>query len=98
MNPSEKIDLNTAIGKHLTGLPGITIDVARRIVAFRKRHGGSIHRWEELLSVNGFPADRIDQIKERAVLGPSAGRNVVTQRPVLHHHPGQHTKKSDRKL
>ena len=48
MEPTEKVDLNTASAKHLTVLPGIPVNVAKRIVAFRKRHGGMIHDWDEL--------------------------------------------------
>ncbi|HEV2274089.1 MAG TPA: helix-hairpin-helix domain-containing protein [Acidobacteriaceae bacterium] len=84
----EKIDLNTATGKHLTELPGIGADVARRIVAYRKRHGGMFHDWEELLNVNGFPGDRLEEIKARAVLRlPSAEKTV--EAASLHHFPGR---------
>ncbi len=96
MKPLEKVDINTAAGKHLTGLPGVTIDIARRIVAYRKRHGGLIHDWEELLNVNGFPADRMEEIKARAVLGPAEGK-TSTEPSLLHHFPGQQSRKGNRK-
>jgi DNA uptake protein ComE-like DNA-binding protein len=89
MEPTEKINLNMASSKHLTGLPGITIDVARRIVAFRKRHGGMIHDWEELLNVNGFPGDRIEEIKARAILVLPSGQKEAVEGEFLHHFPGQ---------
>lgn len=69
-----RIDLNTANSQEMTQLPGISIDMARKIVAFRKRHGGEIHEWEELLDIHGFPAERMDEIRERAVLAPVSGR------------------------
>ncbi len=89
MEPSQKVDLNTASAKHLTGLPGIPVNVARRIVAYRKRHGGMIHTWEELLNVNGFPADRLEEIKARATLEVPVARRVPEQAKPLHHFPGQ---------
>lgn len=97
MEAAEKIDLNTATMKHLTELPGIAINVARRIVAYRKRHGGIIHEWEELLNVNGFPADRMEEIKARATLGLPPSRRKPPQREVLHHFPGQQVEKRKQK-
>jgi|SRR6516225_1522762 hypothetical protein len=92
MEPTEKIDLNTATTKHLTGLPGIPINVARRIVAYRTRHGGMIHEWDELLNVNGFPGDRLEEIKARAVLGlPSVRKAAIQKSGLLRHFPGQRT-------
>jgi len=89
MDPTEKIDLNTASANHLTGLPGIAINIARRIVAYRTRHGGTIHDWDELLNVNGFPGDRLEEIKERAVLALPSGRKPAVAGELLHHFPGQ---------
>ena len=91
MEATQKIDLNTATAKHLTGLPGIPIDIARRIVAYRTRHGGMIHDWDELLNVNGFPGDRLDEIKARAMLGLPSGRRAASEKGLLHHFPGQQT-------
>jgi transcriptional accessory protein Tex/SPT6 len=88
MEATEKVDLNAASSKHLTVLPGIAVDVARRIVAYRKRHGGAIHDWEELLNVNGFPAERLEEIKARAVLRlPSGQKEAVGG--FLRHFPGR---------
>lgn len=89
MEPAEKIDLNTAEAKHLTELPGIPANVARRIIAYRKRHGGIIHEWEELLNVNGFPGDRLEEIKNRATLGLPTTPRLPPQRAVLHYFPGK---------
>lgn len=89
MDATRKTDLNTATAKHLTELPGIPINIARRIVAYRKRHGGVIHNWEELLNVNGFPERRLDEIKAHAVLGFPSRQEEAVQSPFLHHFPGQ---------
>ena len=90
MDTRKKVDLNTASSKHLTGLPGITADIARRIVAYRKRHGGTIHDWPELLNVNGFPGERLEEIKTRAVLSPlSRQQKEAGKSEVLRHFPGQ---------
>ncbi|MGZ4859639.1 MAG: ComEA family DNA-binding protein [Candidatus Angelobacter sp.] len=91
MEPTQKIDLNTATAKHLTSLPGIAINVAKRIVAYRKRHGGVIHDWDELLNVNGFPGERMEEIKVRANLELPSGK-LGPARGVLHHFPGQHAR------
>lgn len=90
MEPKQKIDLNTATTKHLTGLPGIPINIAKRIVAYRKRHGGMIHDWDELLNVNGFPEDRLEEIKTRAVLGLPPASKPATEHMLLHRLPGHH--------
>ena len=63
-----RIDVNTASSHELTQLPGIGIDMARKIVAFRERHGGEIHDWEELSGIHGFPVERMEEIRERGVL------------------------------
>jgi len=61
------IDLNTAGVGILTQLPGISKDIAYRIVNHRKRHGW-FTAWEELLEVKDFPAKRLVEIKSRASL------------------------------
>ena len=89
MEPGEKIDLNAAPIHHLTQLPGIPVNIARRIVAYRKRHGGIIHDWDELLNVKGFPADRLEEIKARATLRLPQKPRAGVARPFLTHFPGQ---------
>ncbi|MGH9514089.1 MAG: ComEA family DNA-binding protein [Terriglobales bacterium] len=66
------ININTATVKELTQLPGIAKNLAYRIVNHRNRHGYYTH-WEELLAVKEFPADALDQIKQRANISPPAG-------------------------
>ena len=70
MEADARVDLNRASSHEMTVLPGIAIDMARKIVAFREQHGGEIHDWDELLSIRGFPADRLEEIRERACLIP----------------------------
>ena len=70
METDARVDLNRASSHEMTVLPGIAIDMARKIVAFREKPGGEIHDWDELLSIHGFPADRLEEIRERACLVP----------------------------
>src|ERR1700739_4827367 len=66
------ININTATVKELTQLPRIAKNLAYSIVNHRNRHGYFTH-WEELLEVKEFPADALDQIKQRANISPPAG-------------------------
>jgi competence ComEA-like helix-hairpin-helix protein len=66
------MNINTATVKELTQLPGIAKNLAYRIVNHRNRHGYFTH-WEELLEVKEFPADALEQIKQRANISPPAG-------------------------
>ena len=66
------MNINTATVKALTQLPGIAKNLAYRIVNHRKRHGYFTH-WEELLEVKEFPANALDEIKQRANISPPAG-------------------------
>jgi hypothetical protein len=68
------IDLNTAPVTELTQLPGISKDIAYRIVNHRKRHG-FFTAWAELLEVKMFPADRLKEIKARATLSCQDSRD-----------------------
>jgi hypothetical protein len=61
------IDLNSASVRELTQLPGVSKDIAYRIVNHRKRHG-FFTAWQELLEVKSFPAERLPEIRSRAVL------------------------------
>jgi hypothetical protein len=68
----EPININTASTKELTQLPGIAKNLAYRIVNHRKRHGYFTH-WEELLEVKEFPAEALDELKQRASIAPPEG-------------------------
>jgi hypothetical protein len=61
------IDLNTAGVGILTQLPGISKDIAYRIVNHRKAHGW-FTAWEELAEIKNFPVNRLEEIKSRAML------------------------------
>lgn len=65
---TDKIDLNAAAPQQLTQLPGIAKNIAYNIVNHRDRHG-LFTSWEELAAVKEFPVEKLDQIKERALLG-----------------------------
>lgn len=97
MEETRKIDVNSADAKNLTQLPGIGLNLAKKIVAYRRRHGGVIHDWEELLNVTEFPGDRLDEIKAHAILELPSGRPAPTRTGVLHHFPGQPARKKIRK-
>jgi hypothetical protein len=64
---ANRIDLNTAGEKMLTQLPGVNITIARAIVNHRQRHGW-FTAWEELQGVKSFPMDRLEDLKQRAIL------------------------------
>ena len=66
------INLNTALAKDLTQLPGVSKNVAYNIVNHRKRHG-YFTDWEELLEVKDFREDALDDLKARATLLPIEG-------------------------
>lgn len=48
----EPIDINRASAEEFTKLPGVGPALARRIVAFREKHG-SFRRVEDLLAIRG---------------------------------------------
>lgn len=63
----QKIDVNTAGVRELTQLPGISKNIAYRIVNHRQRHG-YLTAWEELKEIKEFPVDKLAAIKGRATL------------------------------
>lgn len=79
------IDLNSASVQELTQLPGISKDVAYRIVNHRKHHG-FFTAWQELLEVKSFPAERLAEIQSRAVLQcPDGPDNCAAPRHLEKH-------------
>lgn len=70
------LDLNSAERKLLTQLPGVTKDVAYKIVNYRNRHGG-FSDWPDVKAAIGFSTERMRVLKERAFLGSR-------QAPVTH--------------
>src|SRR5438309_7365061 len=65
---ADSINLNTARANELTQLPGVGIDLAYKIVTYRAQHG-AFTTWDEVAAIDQFPADRLEEIKARAVLG-----------------------------
>lgn len=63
------LDLNNAERKLLTQLPGVTKDVAYKIVNYRKQHGG-FGDWSDVQNAIGFSQARMAILKDRAILGP----------------------------
>jgi hypothetical protein len=88
------IDLNTAPVTELTQLPGISKDIAYRIVNHRKRHG-LFTAWAELLEVKTFPAGRLEEIKSRATLSCPDGRDGCAPPRHLAKHLKRAKKKSE---
>ncbi|HET8666443.1 MAG TPA: helix-hairpin-helix domain-containing protein, partial [Terriglobales bacterium] len=75
---------NSAPANILTQLPGIGINVAYNIVNHRARHG-FFTAFEELAEVKEFPMEKLNQIRERAVLiQPPEDRPGETVPPPRH--------------
>jgi len=64
---ADKIDINSAPVTELTQLPGVSKDIAYNIVNHRARHGFFVS-FEELRMVKGFPVEKLEAVRERAVL------------------------------
>jgi hypothetical protein len=87
------IDLNTAGVKELTQLPGVSKDIAYDIVNHRNRHG-YFTAWEELLEVKSFPKEKLQWIKQRAILGhPNDEPGAFTPPRHLQSHLAEESKK-----
>ncbi len=63
------LDLNNAERKLLTQLPGVSKDIAYKIVNYRSQHGG-FSDWSDVQNATGFSPARIAILKARAMLGP----------------------------
>jgi DNA uptake protein ComE-like DNA-binding protein len=63
------LDLNGDSRKLLTQLPGVTKDIAYKIVNYRNRHGG-FGSWSDVETAIGFSQARMRSLKNRAFLGP----------------------------
>src|SRR5215469_4611164 len=63
------LDLNNSERKLLTQLPGVTKNVAYKIVSYRKHHGG-FSDWSDVEKATVFSNERMAVLKERAFLGP----------------------------
>ena len=69
MAANDLIDLNSASRKLLTQLPGVTKDVAYKIVNYRNQHGG-FSDWSDVENAIGFSGAKMTILKGRAFLGP----------------------------
>jgi hypothetical protein len=70
MLPKQNVlDLNNADRKLLTQLPGVSKDVAYRIVNYRRQHGG-FRDWSDVERAIGFSSAKMAALKARATLGP----------------------------
>jgi Helix-hairpin-helix motif len=63
------LDLNNVNRKLMTQLPGVSKDIAYRIINFRKRHGG-FRNWSDVETATGFSPRKMEVLKTRATLGP----------------------------
>jgi hypothetical protein len=78
---NDLMDLNNASRKLLTQLPGISKDLAYRIVNYRKQHGG-FSEWSDVESLLELPHATMAALKKRAFLGPRLAP-VARERQVL---------------
>jgi hypothetical protein len=69
LSKNSSLDLNNASRKLLTQLPGVSKDVAYRIVNYRNRHGG-FSDWADVATAIGFSRAEMAVLKTRALLGP----------------------------
>lgn len=70
MNVNDSLlDLNNTERKLLTQLPGVTKDVAHKIVNYRKQHGG-FGDWSDVQKALGFSQEHMRMLQQRAILGP----------------------------
>jgi competence ComEA-like helix-hairpin-helix protein len=60
--PSVPLDLNTATAAQLAQVPGIGASSAKAIVQFRRK-SGPFERVEDLLSIRGISARKLEQIR-----------------------------------
>jgi len=65
--PPRVVDLNRAAAPDLEALPGIGPVLARRIIAYRDRHG-PFHRVEDLLQVEGIGPKLLARLRQHVVI------------------------------
>ena len=66
------LDLNNTTRRLLTQLPGVSKDIAYRIVNYRKLHGG-FSDWSDVESATGLSPAKMAILRTRALLGPRPG-------------------------
>jgi competence protein ComEA len=70
--PAAAIDINQATVEDFSKLPGIGPKLARRIVAFREKHG-PFRRVEDLLAIRGIGHKKWKKIRPYLRVGAEAG-------------------------
>jgi competence ComEA-like helix-hairpin-helix protein len=70
-SPLPMIDINRASAEDFQKLPGIGLELARRMVAYRQRHG-PFRRVEELLAIRGIGSKKWRAIKPYLFVGGTA--------------------------
>jgi len=69
-----KLNLNAATQEQLVQIPGVTPELATRIIEKRKDNGEFVDM-DELLDVEGLDANLLRQLKERVYVKPAATCN-----------------------
>jgi len=70
-----RIELNTASEEELTLIPGIAAARARKIVEYRRKHGG-FGVIDELVDINGFSKTLVNRLRKYLYIRSSAQRYV----------------------
>jgi competence protein ComEA len=71
--PATAIDINQATVEDFSNLPGVGPKLARRIVAFREKHG-PFRRVEDLLAIRGIGHKKWKKIRSYLRVGSGAKR------------------------
>ncbi len=65
-----RVNINTATVEQLQRIPGISRDLAHRIVRYREIHG-PFHKVDDLLDVEGVTKDKLDQMNAFITVKPA---------------------------
>mgnify|MGYP000952662976 FL=1 len=71
---SGKLNLNAATVEQLAQVPGMTPDLAKKIIEKRKANGEFVDM-DELLDVDGVDANLLRKLKDRLFVKPAANCN-----------------------
>ena len=69
-----KINLNTATARELVTVPGISPDMAEKIIKYREENGGFVSI-EELLDIEGFDGETLRMIRKHVKIEEAEGCN-----------------------
>jgi competence ComEA-like helix-hairpin-helix protein len=70
--PAARIDINRATAKDFAKLPGVGPELARRIVAYRSKHG-PFRRVQDLLAIRGIGPKKWRALKPHLRIGKKGG-------------------------